>query len=115
MFITQITTCQACGALWPQFGNDPRRVQTWKWVCSPACSIHYLTKAAGPIEDSGVPVTPAHIGTVVNNIDDPGAVPLSLDTAGALPPETAGALRHDYREQIERAVDSFSLNDYRGS
>lgn len=115
MFINQLFSCQACGALWPQFGHGSSRVQLWKWTCSPACSVHYLAKAAGPIEDSGVPVTPAHIGTVGDNIGaGAGAAPHGLELTGALPPESVQVL-HDYRAEIERAVSSFELNEFRGS
>lgn len=84
----------------------------WKWVCSPACSLHYLTRAAGLVEGSGVVVAPVHIGTVGNNIE-PGEAPHGVEYAGALPPESVEVL-HDYRAEIERAVDSFNLDGYRG-
>jgi len=114
MFIINVFKCRACGAYFPQGGRDPRRVQMWKWVCSPACSIHYLTKAAGLVEGSGVAVEPASYRHRRNNMDDPGAAPLLLSNAGALP----GGVLHDYRAEVDRIVDAMeprNLDGFRGS
>ena len=113
MFIINVFKCRACGAVLPQAGREPRRVQLWRWVCSPACSIDYLAAAAGLDEPDNASVPGISSGHRRNNMDSREA-PVMLDNAGALP----GGVLHDYRGEVDRIVDAITprnLDGFRGA